>query len=570
MLDILLSGGLCGCIILLAASAVQLWQGRRRIRSRLRELEELRASELIRQNRLVELSRQNAVQQFEVDWLGSLSDPAHVPERIFTIFERQQSNTNRPAWFLNASGDVLRANNAARRMNVIMALTAAGLNEFKTIQTTGVLQREIHFRILANSVPGILPQLHVYRCGSPEAVPFYLCLSRHPEISGNFDDDIAQLARLCRHLPDLAAPIPSVVSDDQASELNLVRDMLELRTLTDEDFESPRIMLEEFLCRLSALTGFERASIYRTSCQKLPGLELLATGGVSVSNTDNLLWTEQERAWLEKEDFGEGPYVWQTHLEPSMQEFHELGTSLLVRGQSTTGRETWLLLTSRQQVLKNDLKIELAKWSAQFLPVVFHKAMERIQMEDRARRDGLTRLANRQTFDTELNKSITGCRANQLPCSLLLLDLDYFKSVNDEHGHLAGDGVLQAVASTIARNVDQIRFADRLLVARYGGEEFAVLLPEIPLAGAQRIAEQIRQAIETHSHFLPTGRITTTASIGVACLTADCLHPEELIQAADRALYEAKHAGRNCIRVAVPSEIGLSPFCAKPTLPLQL
>ena len=127
----------------------------------------------------------------------------------------------------------------------------------------------------------------------------------------------------------------------------------------------------------------------------------------------------------------------------------------------------------------------------------------------------------------------------------MLVDLDDFKKVNDTHGHPAGDAVLRTVGEVLGAGVRQIDLA-----ARYGGEEFVVLVPESDLAGALQLAKRLRLAISKARVELPNGRmLKVTASVGVA-VKADLTSPEELIAAADDALYEAKRAGKNRVVAA--------------------
>jgi diguanylate cyclase (GGDEF)-like protein len=125
--------------------------------------------------------------------------------------------------------------------------------------------------------------------------------------------------------------------------------------------------------------------------------------------------------------------------------------------------------------------------------------------------------------------------------SVLILDADHFKLVNDMRGHAAGDAVLVDLASVLSSN-----FRSEDLVARYGGEEFVVLLRSTPIEGARVAAERIRRAIESHPFEFSGSRFTVTVSIGCAS-TRGARSSEELLQAADRCLYKAKSNGRNCV-----------------------
>jgi diguanylate cyclase (GGDEF)-like protein len=156
--------------------------------------------------------------------------------------------------------------------------------------------------------------------------------------------------------------------------------------------------------------------------------------------------------------------------------------------------------------------------------------------------DSLTGLANRRTLDEEL--ALEWRRAHRVGESLafVLLDLDDFKSVNDSHGHQAGDAVLRAVGEILGNGVRQVDLA-----GRYGGEEFALILPETDLAGALKLSERLRVKLETTAVELPSAEtLHATASFGVA-VKDELETPEQLVAAADEALYAAKAAGKNCV-----------------------
>ncbi len=157
-------------------------------------------------------------------------------------------------------------------------------------------------------------------------------------------------------------------------------------------------------------------------------------------------------------------------------------------------------------------------------------------------KDPLTGLANRRHFLSVLDREIDGVARSGEPALLLMLDIDHFKSINDSHGHLAGDKVLQAVARCLARC---IRPMDS--VARYGGEEFAVVLPNCLVSVGEAVAERIRMTVESLTIAVgPTTHVKATISIGGAYAPAWVRSTAPLwIERADNLLYQAKARGRN-------------------------
>ncbi len=166
-------------------------------------------------------------------------------------------------------------------------------------------------------------------------------------------------------------------------------------------------------------------------------------------------------------------------------------------------------------------------------------------LEELASLDGLTGLANRRGFDRELDHAWRQAEKLQEPLALMMIDIDHFKLFNDRYGHVQGDACLRAVGETLSL----VTLSEALMVARYGGEEFALLLPRLDIEHAVVLAEEARRSIAqlavTHAD-APSGIVTI--SIGVESLvpqprqSADCL-----IEAADRALYDAKRRGRNTV-----------------------
>jgi len=170
------------------------------------------------------------------------------------------------------------------------------------------------------------------------------------------------------------------------------------------------------------------------------------------------------------------------------------------------------------------------------------------EVSRRALTDSLTGLSNRRHFDEQLRRVIAETDRFGGTCSLIFVDLDHFKAINDQHGHEAGDNVLRHVAQVLR---DGVRTVD--LCARHGGEELAVLLPQTSQIGAAELAERLRSMLESRAMAYKGSEVTVRASFGVATYPVPVPYGDWLVPAADKALYEAKAAGRNCVRVISPN-----------------
>jgi diguanylate cyclase (GGDEF)-like protein len=178
------------------------------------------------------------------------------------------------------------------------------------------------------------------------------------------------------------------------------------------------------------------------------------------------------------------------------------------------------------------------------------------QLKVAATTDALTGLANRGQFDAFLAEQFERAAVAGTPLALLLMDVDRFKSVNDKYGHPAGDQVLRVIGKLLKSAAK-----GHELAARYGGEEIALVLPGSNRAAASKTAEIIRRAIEAKPITFEKMTIPVTASIGVAVFEPGCPFRQvaQLIKAADMAVYNAKHSGRNCVKV-----FSLGPAAPKP------
>ena len=216
------------------------------------------------------------------------------------------------------------------------------------------------------------------------------------------------------------------------------------------------------------------------------------------------------------------------------------GAWYVVDDGSTNGTYVNEEQIAREQLLVNGDRIKVGPSILKFLSgadaeAKYHEEIYRMTIVD-----GLTQIHNKRALFEALEKELMRARRYDRDLSLLMFDIDFFKRINDQYGHLAGDHVLRELARIV-----QERIRREEVFARYGGEEFVILLPETPLPGAAALAESLRARVANHSFVFQGERIPVTVSIGTALLGENDKVAADLIQRADEKLYEAKRGGRN-------------------------
>jgi len=216
------------------------------------------------------------------------------------------------------------------------------------------------------------------------------------------------------------------------------------------------------------------------------------------------------------------------------------GAWYVVDDGSTNGTYVNEEQIAREQLLVNGDRIKVGPSILKFLSgadaeAKYHEEIYRMTIVD-----GLTQIHNKRALFEALEKELMRARRYERDLSLMMFDIDFFKRINDQYGHLAGDHVLRELARIV-----QERIRREEVFARYGGEEFVILLPETPLPGAAALAESLRARVANHAFVFQGERIPVTVSIGTALLGENDKVASDLIQRADEKLYEAKRGGRN-------------------------
>jgi diguanylate cyclase (GGDEF)-like protein len=182
---------------------------------------------------------------------------------------------------------------------------------------------------------------------------------------------------------------------------------------------------------------------------------------------------------------------------------------------------------------------EAANFSVQLIFAMAKAKLYR-ELEERSRTDGLTGLSRRGPFEERLKEEVARAQSFRSTFSILMIDIDHFKSLNDGYGHQVGDEVLKTVSQRLREGLYETD-----LIARYGGEEFVCLMPRSDPAGLRIKADQLRQRVGNQAFVIGLEAIQVTVSIGIAHFPQDGRTAEDVMAAADRALYAAKNAGRN-------------------------
>ena len=396
-----------------------------------------------------------------------------------------------------------------------------------------------------------------------EAVLLTTCLF---PAAASRDEQLGLLSRVGQSLASQIARDRELRQRDD--ELILSHEMLNLRAIADGATEQPLKTLGRFAARLRESVGVEGVAVFlmsrRTNDVNTPVVfsrEPIPTPALTV-------WQSHESK------LARHAMTHQHDLEFDAARLRSIGIDTLIGSA-----RIWPLLhkgcllgtvvvTQRSHDAIEGRRARLLAWSVDLLAVTLRRVFAAAAMQRLARHDGLTDLTNRRTFDTLLAGEVERVRLHlSRECSLLMLDLDRFKLINDTHGHPAGDEVLRVVAQLLREHVGRMREGEQSVLARYGGEELAVLLPGVGLAGALRLAEELRAAIEARVIPFQGKLLGVTISIGAACCPDHSQSAASLVSAADNALYRAKSSGRNCVCQPIESvKPDSNEFCPSDTL----
>jgi diguanylate cyclase (GGDEF)-like protein/PAS domain S-box-containing protein len=266
---------------------------------------------------------------------------------------------------------------------------------------------------------------------------------------------------------------------------------------------------------------------------------------VNPSAAQKLEMTQEHAIGKSSQDYYVNPGSRENLVTAIEQQGYIRNNEILLK--SSTGREFWANLSATLISFEGEPAIFVA-----VVDVTEQKELER-RLEVMAMTDDLTGLNNRRYFTRKGTEEFRRARRYTSALSVIMLDVDRFKSINDTYGHAAGDYVLKELAILIRQNLRDVDIPGRL-----GGEEFAILLPNTNHQSTLILAERLRQNIATHLFEINDQSIPSTASMGVASLNEDSVNLEELLNQADAALYRAKLQGRNRVGSSLEDKTNIS------------
>ncbi len=402
-------------------------------------------------------------------------------------------------------------------------------------------RRKIHFlaAIAAKDTQGLLGVML-----TSSLLPFGASRSEQIELSTRLLEAVA---------PNLRQTIEM---EQQTSQLQCTREMLELRSIIDARFDQPMRMIENFLARLCDLVRGDCVRLFLHTRDPVEELR-------SAIRTGTPLQAGLVEPWMEHEErlarCGHSAACLLSFDRPQLQ---QIGINSLIGSAMTApvvqnGAIIGIVCITRKTTDRpTDGHRQLLSWSADTLSHSISRALSVMAIERQARQDGLTELANRRTFEAQLAREFASIRKGSLAnLTLLLLDLDRFKSINDVYGHQGGDEVLRTAARLLRELIAKRPELHRALAARYGGEELALILPDLNQDDAVAVAEEYRSTLERQVVSHQSVNIRVTTSVGVATFPQHGHSAEELVAAADAALYRAKEAGRNRVQCGPPEAV---------------
>ena len=402
------------------------------------------------------------------------------------------------------------------------------------------------------------PQLYVFGVRQGERCFGLLVTSKLFPEDVPTEQQTELVQRLCAGLARHLESLESHALQDQ--ELRVSADRLALRNLFDHQLETPLQMTQQFVRSLQTRLNADCAVLFYARSAD-------GTEAAPIASSANIPWGARELWQRSNELVANG--VADRSGSTLFDEYSLLGLGLqetlrsaILAPVATPSKPIGTLCLTRSAGTPFTLQQQnLVQWAVELYVEKLAVLVQHTEDTRLARLDSVTQIANRRAFDSELERELTIAYATSSELSLILFDIDRFKSVNDSLGHPAGDHVLRAFGDILRDCLSHLRAGDRALCARWGGDEFAVILPGMGPLGAARIGELIRQHLLQSKIHWQGSKLNITVSGGFATYPENGLTAEQLIATADAALFKAKAGGRNAI--SWPDLSRVSPIAAQ-------
>lgn len=340
----------------------------------------------------------------------------------------------------------------------------------------------------------------------------------------------------------------------QQTQLKTTQEVLELRDISDRFGNDVRELVDQYLSALVRQVGGDRAFIAFSREDQFREVRSIQRVGEKPNDEQRDKWDRDERHLIKIAAHRGHNIV----LDPAEMDIYgfsgPLKNVMSISMNPRQGTHGLMCLMRHQELAFTEDEKRHIEWAGEYLSEILRKSLDQATMEMLATCDSLTGLLNRRVFQEKLNGEMVKAESRSKPCSLMMIDLDHFKSINDTFGHQMGDEVLRRVADMVRETLESEEMLHKVLAARYGGEEMAAILPRLETREAWKVGEKLRQNIATLDLEFKGMSCPVTASIGISSYPEQADESDELIEFADKALYRAKAEGRNQVCVFSPTE----------------
>lgn len=340
----------------------------------------------------------------------------------------------------------------------------------------------------------------------------------------------------------------------QQTQLKTTQEVLKLRDISDRFGNDVRELVEHYLSALIRQVRSDRAFLSFSREDQFREVRGIQRAGQKPNDEQRDQWERDERQLIKIATHRRENIL----LDPAELDIYgfsdPLKNVIMISINPREGTHGLMCLLRHTVTPFSEEEKHHIEWAGEYLSEILRRSLDQVTMEMLATCDPLTGLLNRRAFEQTLDNELAKADARSQPCSLMMIDLDHFKSINDTFGHQMGDEVLRRVSEIIRSTLESEETLNEVLAARYGGEEIAAIIPRLGIQEAMQVGENLRKNIAELDLEFRGMSCPVTASIGISCYPQQARQADEVIGFADKALYRAKSEGRNQVCVFSPTE----------------